>query len=418
MRRGLSGLVLLLIASCLCAPVVDAQESASSGIAGQVLDSSKSGIAGATVTVIHTGTNAQRVVTTDAQGRFAVPGLPPATYRIRVELSGFQTAELTTFTVRNGEIARPAITLALASLAETITVVGESPLIQTQSAAVSQTISRKQIEDLPLNGRTLLSLAVAVGGRDTAGLQSRHAVRRGRQQPQPVRHHRRWARQLDELHRRRRLRPLAAIQQSVAGAADRRRAGSQPPSQFVLDRVRPGAGGRLDRDQVRARTDCRARRTSSSATTRSTRATTSPRPRPSSTRNQFGGTAGGPLQRNRFFAFGSYEGLRTTKGLPFLAPCRIRVLLSGDFSRLVDADHRSADRTAVHGQHRSRRRVLEVRAHAGADHSGAERDRGQQLQHQQEFHRRRRHGHHPQRSGPERPAQPVPALHVVRRVAR
>ena len=87
MRRWLSGLVLLLIASCLCAPTVDAQQSASSGIVGQVLDSSKSGIPGATVTVTHTGTNAQRVVTTDAEGRFAVPGLPPATYRIRVEIS-------------------------------------------------------------------------------------------------------------------------------------------------------------------------------------------------------------------------------------------------------------------------------------------------------------------------------------------
>src|SRR5262245_47344427 len=125
MRRWLARLVLLLIASGPCAPVADAQESASSGIVGPVLASPKSGIPGVTVTVIHTGTNAQRVVATDLEGRFAVPGLPPATYRIRVEISGFQTAELTTFTVRNGEIARPAITLAPANVAETITVVGE-----------------------------------------------------------------------------------------------------------------------------------------------------------------------------------------------------------------------------------------------------------------------------------------------------
>src|SRR5262245_45322080 len=164
MPRWLSGLVVLLIAFCLSAPVVDAQESASSGIVGQVLDSSKSGIPGATVTVTHSGTNAQRVATTDLEGRFAVPGLQPATYRIRVEISGFQTAQLTTFTVRNGEIARPTITLAPASVAETVTVVGESPLIQTESAAVSQTISRKQIEDVPINGRTLLSLAALSAG--------------------------------------------------------------------------------------------------------------------------------------------------------------------------------------------------------------------------------------------------------------
>src|SRR5262245_30028968 len=125
MPGWLSGLVLLQIAFVLSAPVVHAQESASSAIVGQVLDSTKSGIPGATVTVIHGGTNAQRVVTTDLEGRFAVPGLQPAIYRIRVEISGFQTAELATFTVRNGEIARPAITLAPANVAETITVVGE-----------------------------------------------------------------------------------------------------------------------------------------------------------------------------------------------------------------------------------------------------------------------------------------------------
>src|SRR5262245_13807736 len=83
----------------LCAAVA-AQESASSGIAGQVLDSTRAGLPGATVTVTNAGTNAQRVATTDAEGRFAVPSLQPATYRIRVELSGFQTAELTAFTVR------------------------------------------------------------------------------------------------------------------------------------------------------------------------------------------------------------------------------------------------------------------------------------------------------------------------------
>ena len=83
---------------------------------------------GATVTVTNTGTNAQRVVNTDGEGRFSVPNLPPATYTIRVELSGFQTTELKDVTLRNGEIARPTITLGLASVSENVTVVGMSPL--------------------------------------------------------------------------------------------------------------------------------------------------------------------------------------------------------------------------------------------------------------------------------------------------
>jgi len=58
--------------------------------AGQVLDATHAALPGATVTVINAGTNAQRVVTTDAEGRFTVPNLPSATYILRVELSGFR----------------------------------------------------------------------------------------------------------------------------------------------------------------------------------------------------------------------------------------------------------------------------------------------------------------------------------------
>ena len=115
---------------------IRAQESASSGIVGQVLDTTRGAMPGATVTVTNAGTNAQRVVMTDAEGRFTVPNLPPATYSIRVELSGFQIDRTQRLTLRNGEIARPTMTLGIASVSETVTVVGMSPLLQTTNASV------------------------------------------------------------------------------------------------------------------------------------------------------------------------------------------------------------------------------------------------------------------------------------------
>src|SRR4029078_11590726 len=60
---------------------------------------------------------------------------------------------------RTAEVTRPTITLGLANVAETVTVVGLSPLLQTTNASVSQTITQKQIEDLPVAGRGLLSVA-------------------------------------------------------------------------------------------------------------------------------------------------------------------------------------------------------------------------------------------------------------------
>jgi hypothetical protein len=141
-----------------------AQESASSGIVGQVVDSTKGAMPGATVTVTNQGTNAQRVTNTDAEGRFSVPNLLPATYSIRVELSGFATTEVKGLVLRNGEVSRPTIALGLANVSESVTVVGMSPLLQTTNASVSQTITQKQIEDLPVAGRSLLSFASLSAG--------------------------------------------------------------------------------------------------------------------------------------------------------------------------------------------------------------------------------------------------------------
>jgi len=159
-RLGCLALAVLFAA----ASAARAQESASSGIVGQVLDSTRGALPGASVTVTNTGTNAQRTALTDADGRFSIPNLPPAVYRIQVELSGFQPVELKDVRLTNGEIARPSITLGLANVAENVTVTGQSPLLQTANASVSQTITQKQIEDLPVAGRNLLSFAALSAG--------------------------------------------------------------------------------------------------------------------------------------------------------------------------------------------------------------------------------------------------------------
>jgi hypothetical protein len=161
MFRKLSLVVAFLF---LLSSAASAQQSASSGLVGQVTDSSQAAIPGATVTITNVGTNAQRTTITDGEGRFSVAALPPATYHIKVELQGFQTAELPNFVLRQGETARPTVTLGIATVAESVTVTGDAPLLQTQSASVGQVISEKQIEDLPLNGRNVLSLASLSAG--------------------------------------------------------------------------------------------------------------------------------------------------------------------------------------------------------------------------------------------------------------
>jgi len=308
-----------------------AQESASAGLAGQVLDSTHAGIPGATVTVTNTGTNAKRVATTDEDGRFSVPNLPPATYQIRVELAGFQTADVKAFTLRNGEIARPLITLALANVAENVTVIGESPLLQTSSASVSQTISRKQIEDVPINGRTLLSLAALSAGVTpqafTRGTQfgaagsSRNqyvTVEGGRDSSTNYTVDGVYVRSL-RFNNLSLAPPIDAVQevtvlrnsfsteygQGQAVVSIVTKSGTNHPVGSLSEFYR---SDKFDRKNFFATT------------------------KPLLERNQFGGTLGGPIKQNTVFAFGSYERLRTTKGLPFLAAVPSPIFLAGDFS--------------------------------------------------------------------------------------
>jgi hypothetical protein len=71
--------------------------------------------------------------------------------------------------------------------------------------------------------------------------------------------------------------------------------------------------------------------------------------KPDYKRNQFGGTAGGPIVHNKFFVFGSYEGLRTVQGQPFLGSVPSQAFLSGNFSALATPIRDPADRPAIPG---------------------------------------------------------------------
>src|SRR2546425_915986 len=325
--------MLMLVALVIPCPAGWAQESASSGIVGQVTDSTRGALPGASVTVTNTGTNAQRTAVTDIEGRFTIPNLPPATYQIRVELSGFQTAELNDVTLRNGEIARPNVVLGLASVAENVTVTGLSPLLQTTNASVTQTITQKQIEDLPVAGRTLLSFAALSAGvtpqafnRGTqfgAAGSSRNqyvTVEGGRDSSTNY--------TVDGVY----VRSLRFNNLSLAPPVDAVQEVNVLRNSFSTEY---GQGQAVVSIVTKSGTNTVAG--SASEFVRSDKfdaknyfAAT----KPTLKRNQFGATGGGPVKQNKLFLFGSYEGLRTTKGLPFLASVPNPTLLTGNFSSL------------------------------------------------------------------------------------
>ncbi|PWT99325.1 MAG: hypothetical protein C5B51_27395 [Terriglobia bacterium] len=306
-----------------------AQQTASSGIVGQVTDSTQAAITGATVTVTNTGTRAQRTSVTDAAGSFSIPNLPPATYEIRVEKSGFQTAVVSAFDLPIGQIAHPTITMALGQVSETISVQAEAPLLQSQSAEVGQVIDSKQINDLPLNGRNLVQLASLA-----AGVSPRQNLQRGgtqygtRNEYVQVEGGRDGSTNyvIDGVYVRSlrfnnlSLQPsvdtvqeFTVLRNSFSTEYGQGQAIVSAVTKSGTNSAHGSAYEYLRNDKLDARNFFAPQK-------------------PAYRRNQFGGTLGGPVIKNKFFVFGGYEGLRTTQGLPFLAAVPNPVLLTGDFS--------------------------------------------------------------------------------------
>lgn len=128
-------------------------------ILGSVSDAQVAGIPGATVTVTNLATNLSRTVVTDSQGNYVVTPLDPGTYRVSAVLEGFQKTVRDGIVLTVGQSARVDLALDLGTISTEVQVTADVPLLNTESASLSQVISNEQIVDLPLNGRGFHELA-------------------------------------------------------------------------------------------------------------------------------------------------------------------------------------------------------------------------------------------------------------------
>jgi hypothetical protein len=131
---------------------------------GTVRDESAAVMPGATITVNNTATNLTRTATTNAQGRFLVPALPPGTYRVSAELQGFTRAAHEDLVLQLGQAVSVDFTLKMAKAEEEMTVTADTPLVNVHDASVSSVVADQQIQGLPINGRNFISFAVITPG--------------------------------------------------------------------------------------------------------------------------------------------------------------------------------------------------------------------------------------------------------------
>ena len=127
-------------------------------ILGTVTDSSGASVNGATVTVLDTQRGVTRTTTTDDTGSYVVPDLSPGSYKVRVASRGFRTVERVDITLEVAKDARIDIALQAGQVSEVVEVSGEVPLVDATSSALGGTLSNAEINDLPLNGRNYENL--------------------------------------------------------------------------------------------------------------------------------------------------------------------------------------------------------------------------------------------------------------------
>lgn len=152
------GFLLLLSSAVAIAQVTTAD------LVGTIRDSSGGVVPGVTVTLTNQATGVSRSATTGDEGNYIFTSLQPGTYTLAAEATGFSRVERTGVQLQVNQRAQVDLTLAVGR-GETIVIEGTAPLLETQSSVLGSVIQERQVQDLPLNGRTPTTSSPTAPGR-------------------------------------------------------------------------------------------------------------------------------------------------------------------------------------------------------------------------------------------------------------
>lgn len=335
-------------------------QTSTATIVGTVYDASRAIIPTVTLRANNLQTGLERQAATDDSGHYVLPSLPAGEYSLSAEHPGFRRETVKAFTLQVNQTARLDFTLQPGTVSESIEVESIAPLLNTDTAAISQVIENRRIVELPLNGRQFLELALLVPGATT-----------GNGGPQNGQ---------SSLFSR----PSANASVSVNGARAQN-------NSFLLDGVQNTDGNVntfIFSPSVDAIQEFRVETSNYSAEfgrssgaqinviTKSgtngfhgglyhflrnnaldARPFNNPGPLPAYRFNQFGATLGGPVRENRTFFFAHYEGLRLVQGGSRILSVPTAAQRAGDFTGLrpiYDPDTLAPDPTDPAGLRRAR----------------------------------------------------------------
>jgi Carboxypeptidase regulatory-like domain/TonB dependent receptor len=304
-------------------------------IAGTVKDSTGAVVPGAKVTISDVERGSSQVETTNSQGEYVASPLKLGHYNIRVEKQGFKRAMAGPVTVNVQERPEVDFTLQVGSSNETVTVNTESPQLETETSELGQVENSHTIETLPLNGRNYAQLALLTAGVGPAEPGSRVETTFGFSSNGSRSLQNNF--QLDGIDNNSDLGDVLngsayVIQPSVDSLEEFKVETNSYSAEFgrgngaVMNAVIKSGTNNLHGDayEFLRNDDLDARNAFDQFG------------RQGYQQNQFGGTLGGPIVRNKVFFFGDYEGLRIRQALPQLVLVPTPAEISGDFSSFLN----------------------------------------------------------------------------------
>src|SRR2546427_1596054 len=182
MSSARSTVLLLLAVLIVAVPTSSAGQNIGATLQGLITDAQKAVLPGVTVTITNVDTGVSRTSVTDNTGWYRAAALMPGTYELSTDLTGFVTYKRAGLTLTTGQEPRIDIMLQVASVKETVQVVAAAPLVDTTRNTIGMTVTRKDLDSIPLVTRNFLDLAnmtpgvtgVGGGGVNTAGQLSRN----------------------------------------------------------------------------------------------------------------------------------------------------------------------------------------------------------------------------------------------------
>ena len=148
----------VLVAICLTAALVTRAQLTSGDVLGTVTDTTGAVVSDAKVTLTNTETGIEQAAATNGTGDYSFNLLTPGHYTVSVEAKGFKKTSISNFALAAGDRLRENASLQPGSVEETVEVTSSAPLLQTDSSTVQSTVTEHSVQDLPLNGRNFINL--------------------------------------------------------------------------------------------------------------------------------------------------------------------------------------------------------------------------------------------------------------------